>query len=101
MADQRTVYRIFIASPSDVAQERELAREIIARVSKAQASRKIVLEARGWEDVAPGLGRPQALINPEVKQADLLVGILWKRFGTNTGVAESGTEEEFNIFYQR
>ena len=101
MADQRTVYRIFIASPSDVAQERELAREIIARVSKAQASRKIVLEARGWEDVAPGLGRPQALINPEVKQADLLVGVLWKRFGTNTGVAESGTEEEFNIFYQR
>jgi hypothetical protein len=101
MADQRTVYRIFIASPSDVAQERELAREIIAQVSKAQASRKIVLEARGWEDVAPGLGRPQSLINPEVKQADLLVGILWKRFGSSTGVAESGTEEEFGIMYNR
>jgi hypothetical protein len=101
MAETRTVFRIFIGSPSDVSQEREIARKIIGQVSKTQTSRKITLEAHGWEEVPPGLGRAQELINPEVKQADLLVGILWKRFGTNTGVAESGTEEEFNIFHER
>jgi formylglycine-generating enzyme required for sulfatase activity len=101
MAERLTSYRIFIASPGDVAAEREIARKVIDETSKFLESRKISLQARGWEDVAPGLGRAQGLINPEVEKADLLVGILWKRFGTHTGVADSGTEEEFNKFYQR
>jgi hypothetical protein len=102
MAEERTHYLIFVASPSDVAEEREIARAVIAEVSKEiKEFAKFTLEACGWEDVRPGLGRPQALINPLVEKADLLVGILWKRFGTSTGVAESGTQEEFDIVYKR
>jgi hypothetical protein len=39
------------------------------------------------------------VINQQVGNYDIFVGILWKRFGTPTGKAESGTEEEFNIAY--
>jgi formylglycine-generating enzyme required for sulfatase activity len=97
MAEKRTIYRVFVASPSDVAQEREIARAVIEEVSRLGADAGLAMEARGWEDVRAGLGRPQELINPEAEAADLFVGILWKRFGTATGVAESGTEEEFQV----
>jgi hypothetical protein len=32
----------------------------------------------------------------QIGQCDLFVGIMWRRFGTPTGVAGSGTEEEFD-----
>ena len=48
--------------------------------------------------VAPaGWGRPQDRINPMVKSCDLFVGIISGKFGHPTGVAESGTVEEFDI----
>lgn len=102
MAENLRYCRVFVASPSDVAEEREIARKVISETGRdVKKFGEITIEACGWEDVRPGLGRAQALINPLVKQADLLVGILWKRFGTNTGVAESGTQEEFDIMYKR
>src|SRR5574340_422678 len=102
MAEQRKLYRIFVASPSDVGPEREIARSVIAGVSRdLGAAAKLTLEAHGWEDVRPGLGRPQELINPLVDEADVLVGIVWKRYGSSTGVAESGTREEFDRMLQR
>jgi formylglycine-generating enzyme required for sulfatase activity len=99
-------YRVFVASPSDVAQERSIARKVIAELSRNLGDDGgFTLEAWGWEDVRPGLapepGRAQALINPLVDEADLLIGILWKRFGASTGVAESGTREEFDRIHQR
>jgi len=36
------------------------------------------------------------LILEQIGQYDLFVGIMWRRFGTPTGVAGSGTEEEFD-----
>jgi hypothetical protein len=39
--------------------------------------------------------RPQALINKQVlDKTDIIVGIFWSRFGSPTGEADSGTEEE-------
>jgi hypothetical protein len=43
------------------------------------------------------LGRPQGVVNRQVGQFDVFIGIMWKRFGTPTGRAESGTDEEFNV----
>jgi len=89
-------FRVFIASPGDLAREREVAREVVRSVSLRLGDRGgLVLEPIGWEDVPIDVGRPQALINPLVRECDLFVGILWSRFGTETGVAESGTAEEF------
>jgi hypothetical protein len=59
------------------------------------------LELLRWEThVTPGGGRPQALINEQIGSYDLFVGIMWRRFGTPTGVAGSGTEEEYRRAYE-
>jgi hypothetical protein len=91
-----------MASPRDVSEERSIAREVIDSLGKELGGAgQCTIEACGWEDVRAGLGRPQALINPLVQECDVLVGVLWKRFGTDTGVAESGTREEFDIMRRR
>ena len=90
-------FRIFIASPGDVARERQVAREVVLSVSHCLGTYGgFALEPVGWETHAQmDAGRPQGLINPLVSECDVFVGILWARFGTETGVAESGTAEEF------
>ena len=58
------------------------------------------VELARWEtDVAPGMGRPQALVNAQIKPYDIFLGIMSRRFGSPSGVAGSGTEEEFRIAF--
>ena len=60
----------------------------------------IRLELVRWETHAsPAAGRPQGVINNQIGEYDIFVGIMWRRFGTPTGEAGSGTEEEFNRAY--
>ena len=97
----REEFRVFVASPADVQPEREaLARavdEINETVGEAQDYR---LELVRWETHAvPDAGRPQQVINKQLSNYEVFVGIMWKRFGTPTGEADSGTEEEFRIAY--
>ena len=94
--------KVFIASPGDVMLEREKAREEILSLRALAQKHGFDLEATGWEThAAPGMGRSQARINQLVIECDLLVGILWRRFGLPTGEAESGTLEEFNLARER
>jgi hypothetical protein len=92
------VYNVMIASPSDVNEEREIARETILDWNNINSmTRKIVLMPLGWEyNTSPDMGKsPQDIINKQVlEDADLLVGIFWTRIGTPTGRAISGTVEE-------
>jgi hypothetical protein len=98
MAFSARVIQIFIASPGDVHDEREIATEVIQRWNDLNArERSLVLLPLGWEThSSPELGtRPQAVINRQVlDQCDLVVGIFWPRLGTPTGVSPSGTVEE-------
>ncbi len=98
MAFSTTVVRILIASPSDVAVERDALTEVISTWNIAHArSYGITLSAVRWETHAtPELGgRPQAIINRQlVDECDVVLGIFWTRLGTPTGVAASGTIEE-------
>jgi hypothetical protein len=99
---QLSVLRVFLASPGDLQAEREIVRDVIRGVNQSigrRVGRQI--ELYGWEDTRPGYGRPQALINPEVEACDLFLGLLWRRWGTATGSASSGFEEEFNIALKR
>ncbi|WP_462074860.1 hypothetical protein [Nitrospira sp. CMX1] len=41
------------------------------------------------------------MINDQIGEYDIFIGIMWRRFGTPTGVAGSGTEGEFRIAYKR
>lgn len=92
------VFRIFIASPSDVTAERDIAVEVIQEWNDANsADDGIVILPLRWEThSAPEYGkRPQAVINRQVlDQCDLLVGIFWTRLGSPTGEADSGSVEE-------
>jgi hypothetical protein len=61
------------------------------------AAQGMMAEPTGWRTHAhPEVGtRPQELINRQaLDAADVVVGIFWSRFGTPTGKAESGTEED-------
>ncbi|MBI4517639.1 MAG: SUMF1/EgtB/PvdO family nonheme iron enzyme [Deltaproteobacteria bacterium] len=99
MSSEVTKIRVFIASPGDVTNERAIAESAVLAVSRRMGeSQGFVLDAVRWETHALKDGvRPQAAINQHVRDCDIFVGILWSRFGTPTSVAESGTEEEFNV----
>ena len=97
--------RIFIGSPGDVGPERSAASEIINIMNSTLGivahDVGVQLEVVRWETHAyPELGRPQGVINKQIGQIDIFVGIMWRRFGTPTGNAESGTEEEFRLAYE-
>jgi len=96
------IYRVLIASPSDLAEERQVATEAINEWNSQHAvAESAVLLPVKWETHAtPRSGvRPQEAVNDElVHTSDILVGMFWTRFGTNTGIAESGTVEEIDQF---
>lgn len=92
------VYKVFIASPSDVDEEREIIREVLARWNAINSEKyKIVLLPVGWEThSSPEMGKePQKIINERLlENCDLLIGVFWTRFGTPTDDYDSGTQEE-------
>jgi hypothetical protein len=95
-------YRVLIASPSDLAEEREAATMAINDWNAQHAAAEgIVLLPVKWETHArPQSGtRPQEAINTQIVQGcDILIGMFWTKLGTRTGVADSGTVEEINQF---
>jgi hypothetical protein len=101
MAKQITKYSIFLASPSDLDEERFAVEEIISELNLTYSpSKNIVIELLKWEThAAPGISNlhPQKIINQDIgMEYDLFLGMIWNRFGTKTDEAESGTQEEFN-----
>jgi hypothetical protein len=98
MSYSAVVYKVMIASPSDVSAERSIVREVLSEWNVVNAdTRQQVLLPIGWETHSvPEMGdRPQALINKQIlKDCDLVVGVFWTRIGTATGEYESGTVEE-------
>jgi hypothetical protein len=103
MPTPATKIRVFLASPGDVGGEREqlakVVQELNITLSALAPARGVVLELVRWEThVHPGFGRDaQDVVNQQIGDYDIFVGIMWRRFGTKTKVAESGTEEEFRI----
>ncbi len=91
---------MFVASPSDVAEERKAIDPIVAEINQTIARRlKIVLDVVMWEtDTYPGIspGGPQAVIEEQIdlENTDLVIGIFWRRFGTDTGFGNSGSSHE-------
>ncbi len=98
MTRQETVLSVFVASPSDVEEERTHLEDTI-REPNTTWSRELGLrlELIRWETHAyPEFAvDAQAVINSQIPDDyDIFIGIMWYRFGTATG--RSGTEEEFD-----
>ena len=102
MPQKVTLYRLLIASPSDVVEERKIIQEAIYSWNSVNSlTMDVVLEPVLWETHStPEMGdRPQAIINKQlVDNCDVLIGVFWTRIGTPTGVSESGTVEEIDKF---
>jgi len=98
----RREIRLFIASPRDCANERQIIKDLAGELNAVFCSfLQVVLTPIGWEDVAPSLGSPQTVIDTAIGEYDILIGIMWLRFGTPTATGEeSGTEHEFNDAYE-
>lgn len=106
MAKTITKYSIFLASPSDVEYERNEIDKFIKEINLSFGnSNDIHLELKKWEThSAPGITHEytQDIINNDIgDDYDIFVGLLWKKFGTPTPVAMSGTEEEFKRAVER
>ena len=101
MPSQATKYKILIASPSDVVEERKIIPDVIKDWNTANSDYYgVILEAVLWETHAiPEMGkRPQAILNKQLEDCDILIAIFWTRLGTPTGKANSGTIEEIEEF---
>jgi hypothetical protein len=102
MPSKAEIYRVFVASPSDLEEERRTVTNTINEWNSQHAvAEGIVLLPVKWETHAtPRSGvRPQQTINDElVLASDILIGMFWTKYGTSTGVADSGTVEEIDQF---
>ncbi|MFH1245989.1 MAG: PTS sugar transporter subunit IIA [Candidatus Omnitrophota bacterium] len=96
------VIKIFVSSPSDVIPERERLAIVVDELNRSICPKlNVSLQLMRWEtDVTPSMGRPQQVILDQIGQYDIFIGIMWKRFGTPTGKAASGTREEFDEAYK-
>jgi Domain of unknown function (DUF4062) len=105
-----TKLRVFIASPGDVSDERDIVSNIVIPELRRIFSDQHLLgnkipfeiEAVRWETHAwPDIGDDaQHVINREIGNYDVLVGIMWRRYGTPTKRSGSGTGEEFDRVYE-
>lgn len=103
--EEKKIIRCFIASPGDTAEERNVCERVFNDINTGIGTAYgFILQSLRWEnDVHPGLGNGgQDVINSQIRDKyDLFIGIMYTKFGTQTEHAESGTEEEFNIAYER
>jgi methyl-accepting chemotaxis protein len=98
MPHQVKAITIFLSSPGDVASERKkIIQEINAWNQRNLRSSGISFQPLTWEDaVSSDIGAySQEVINRQIGNYDVFLGLMWGRFGTKTAVAESGTEEEY------
>jgi nucleoside 2-deoxyribosyltransferase len=84
--------------PADVLKELMLVGEIVDEwnLHHGEAANTFIRHAHWTTDAAPDMSdRAQAVINRQIiDKSDILVAVFWTRFGTPTGEADSGTEEE-------
>lgn len=95
--------KIFVASPSDVSDERETVSLVVQEIKRTIGDiRNVDLETIKWETHSfPDVGDDaQDVINKQIGKYDIFVGIMWKRFGTPTKRSSSGTGEEFERAYE-
>lgn len=97
-----TQYLVFIGSPRGLDEERKIFGSVLERYSKVHGVRQdVTFYPVAWKDTIAGVGRPQELINAELKECDYAVFVLHDRWGTPTGGGyTSGFEEEWALAEQ-
>jgi Domain of unknown function (DUF4062) len=106
VSNSRKVVKIFLASPGDLEDERELAKATVDEFNDGIGrSLGYHVDLVGWEDTIGGYGRPQSLINKDLEQCEYFIGLMWQRWGSppdfEGGEFSSGFEEEFELTLRR
>jgi hypothetical protein len=100
MPETILLYRVLFAAPDDVTDELSVAEELVDQWNVQHGQRRRTrLELTNWKTHSyPSVGtRPQALLNRQfADRSDIVVGVFFKRLGTPTGKARSGTVEEIH-----
>lgn len=105
--ESKRILKVFVASPGDVWMEREALVKVISELNQTLTilapEKGLALELIRWEThAAPGLGEDaQDVVNRDLPEYDVFIGIMWQRFGTPTKRAGSGAHEEFLQAYDR
>lgn len=97
---------MFVASPSDTQNEREICEKVLEELNQTLGDTfNFRVESLKWEkDVRPVIKNTdgQNEINEQIGQKyEMFIGIMNKKFGSPTPRAGSGTEEEFNNAFLR
>jgi hypothetical protein len=102
MADLALRLKVFIASPCDVAQERDLAEQELLKLQRSVARQRLLIESYRWEtQAAPTMHRIQSVINTQRRTAELTIGIFWTTLGSSATMGETGSMEELRIAGER
>jgi hypothetical protein len=92
------IIKVTLCGPSDVSKELEIAKEVVDDWNhKHSDALHVHLKHQHWAtDSTPDMrGRSQGIINRQmIDDTDIIVAVFWSRFGTPTGIANAGTEEE-------
>lgn len=99
---KKNILKIFLASPDDIKDDRNYVYEASERLNRAMSkSSDWKIEVLSWEDETPACSRPQDVINKQIDQCDLFIGLLWRKWGEDSGKYSSGFEEEFERVKER
>ena len=96
--------RVFVSSPNDAKAERELLDGVVEEINRTIGeTNSFVLQLFKWErNVIPQIDQtPQGVIDNQMPDCDVYLGVLRTRFGTPTGNYGSGTEQEFRAALER
>lgn len=99
---QRTIIKLFLASPGDLVEERKAAKRIVDEENRNHAiPQGYQFELVGWEDTVAQHGRAQEVINRDLDQCNYFIGLLWKRWGSPPGPQDGPYSSGFEEEYQR
>jgi tetratricopeptide (TPR) repeat protein len=103
--DKRNI-AVFIASPGDLAAERQQFRDAIRQLNAGFGDgANVFFEALGWEDTLATTGRRnQSIINSEIDRCQIFILVMHRRWGQEAPDAapySSYTEEEFHRALER
>src|SRR5439155_22343224 len=100
MSSTETIFRAFVASPTDVSEERAILEEVVREFNITWSENvRVRIELLKWEThTYPAAGDcPQGVINRQIgDDYDLFIGIMWHGFGTARKEFASVTEEQFS-----
>lgn len=98
MPQNTITYKLLIACPSDIVEEREIIADVTNRINSASIrfEEGYTIQPQFYKmDSFPTHKSTQENINHQLlDNCDIIIAIFWSKLGTPTSVAESGTVEE-------